>query len=455
LAGELRDTATRISALESDDLGTSLPAVLSWSYQALTPQQREVFSLLGTAPGPDTGLSAVASLTALPREHTRRLLSALEEASLLDQDGHGRYRMHDIVRAYAAATDVVADVREAALRRALDFYTHTAYAADRLLDPHRVPPVLDPAVDGIHLDRLPDATAAMAWFDADHACLLAAQHTAATNRRYLTVWHLAWGLTTFHLWRGHRHDMLTVWQAAADASTHLPDPSLLSRAHRALGRTYADLGRHDKAIEHLSRALDLAERHRDSAQQAHIHRALARAWGQRGDDQQALNHVRRALNLYRGIDHPVSEARALNAMGWHAARLGEHDDARSHCQAALALHRHHRSVDGEAGALDNLGYIEHHSGRHTQAVDYYRDALTLRRELGHSYYVAETLDRLGHPHTALGHVDQARRVWLEAMKLYRDQGRDNDAVRIQRQLDDLDTSDAGGSGFPHATEPAG
>jgi hypothetical protein len=35
-------------------------------------------------------------------------------------------------------------------------------------------------------------------------------------------------------------------------------------------------------------------------------------------------------------------------------------------------------------------------------------------------------------------------VWREALRLYREQGRDDDATRVQRQLDDLKASDETG-----------
>ena len=34
--------------------------------------------------------------------------------------------------------------------------------------------------------------------------------------------------------------------------------------------------------------------------------------------------------------------------------------------------------------------------------------------------------------------EKARAVWREALEIYRDQGRDQDADRVQRQLDALD-----------------
>jgi tetratricopeptide (TPR) repeat protein len=443
IIAELR--ALGLDALDSEDPTASLPTVLSWSLHHLTDQQREVFALLGIAPGPNTGLPATACLTSLPDREAHVVLRTLTDASLIDQAPGGRYGMHDLVRAYATtiAEDLPAEMRKTALRRVLDFYTHTAHAADRLLHPHRDRAPFDPATHDVHPHPLPDTPAVMAWFDAEHACLLAAQHVATTVDWHATVWHLAWSLHTFHYRQGHLHDELTVWQAAADAASHLPDPTTLTLAHQYLGRAHADLGHHEDAIAHLHQALSFAEHHHDPAQQAHIHNALGWAWERRGDDRKAFDHARRALDLYRSLDQPMREARALNAVGWCAARLGDYDTGREHCQAALTLYRHHHNPEGEAATLDSLGYIDHHSGHHTQAIDHHHDALILYRDLSNTYEAANTLDRLGHPHAALGQHEQARTVWREALRLYKEQGRHDDAHQVQQQLNALDQTEAG------------
>ncbi|MGC7103032.1 BTAD domain-containing putative transcriptional regulator [Amycolatopsis lurida] len=443
-AAELRDLG--LDMLDNDDPAASLSAVLSWSLRGLTAELRQVFALLAIAPGPDIDLPAAASLTGLPEAQTRKALHALEDHSLLDRHTGGRYAMHDLVRTYAATTardDLTEPVRRAALERVVDFYRHTAHAAARNLNPHRAPIRLDPPAPGTHPHPLPDLPVALAWLDTHHPHLLAAQHTATAHHRYHAVWHLAWTLTTFHGRRGHRHDALAVWRAAADAAAHLPDPTTRTLAHRLLGYAYAGLGRHEHAIGHLHQALALAEHHHDSAHQAHTHSTLAWAWARQGDDRQALEHARHALDLFRVLDQPVWEADALNTVGWYAARLGDYDTARDHCQAALTLHRQHHDPDGEAETLDSLGYIDHHTGHHQQAIDHYRQALALCRALGNTTEAANTLNHLGHPYTALGHLAQARAVWREALELYREQGRDPDAQRVQQQLDNLDkTTDA-------------
>ena len=436
---ELRESGP--DALDDDDPAASLPAVLSWSLRRLTDTQRTAFALLGTAPGPDTGLPA-AGLLGLPAGRARAVLRALADASLLDRSPDGRCALHDLVRAYAAglAHDLPEPVRRAAAERVVDFYLHTAHAADRLLNAHAPPVLPEPPAPGASPLPLPDRPAALAWLDAEHRHLLAAQHTAADVGRHRAAWHFARVLTWFHLRRGHLRESLGVWQAALEAAAHLPDPAARIQAHRNVGGAQSALGRHEEAVAHLDRAIALAEHHGDTLHLAHNHHALAEARERLGQDDEALAHALRALVLIRALgDNPVWEAWALNAVGWHATRLRRYDTAREHCEAALARYQEHRDPAGEAATLDSLGLIDHLTGHHERAVrDCYEPAIALVRAVGHTYELSDTLDRIGHPHVALGRPDRARAAWREALELYRQQGRDADARRVRDQLDGLE-----------------
>ncbi|MCC8242699.1 tetratricopeptide repeat protein [Saccharothrix sp. NEAU-S10] len=436
-AAELRDLG--LDMLDDDDPAAGLPVVLSWSLRHLTSEQRTVFALLAIAPGPDISLPAASALTGLTTARTHKVLRALEDASLLDRRRHGRYAMHDLIRAYAAtlARDLPADTRDAALGRVVDFYLHTTHAADRLINVHRRPIRLDPPAPGVEAHPLSDIPSALTWLDAEHAHLLAAQRTAAAHHRHEVVWQLAWTLSSYHFRRAHRRDNVAVWRAALDAATRLPDPVSHVRAHRRLGAAYADVGRHEEAVSHLKQALALAEHHDNRTEQAHTRNALSAACERREDYREALEHGLLSLKLYQDLDQPVREARALNYVGWYYAHLNEHDSARTYCQAALVLYGRLHDPEGEGATLDSLGYIDHHTGHHEQAIHHYREALAMFRAIGHAYAIANTLDNLGHPHSALGQHHQARAVWQEALALYREQGRDTDTNRVQHQLDQL------------------
>jgi DNA-binding SARP family transcriptional activator/tetratricopeptide (TPR) repeat protein len=439
LAAELRGHG--LGALAGADPVASLPAVLSWSHHTLTPAQLSVFTLLGVSPGPDIGVPAAASLAGLPAGQTRTILLDLEQASLVEQYPAGRYTMHDLIRRHAADTALALpeDTRTAALRRVVDFYLHTAHAADRLIDPHAPLVVLAEPAEGVGSVTLPDVPGALTWLTTEHDQLLAAQRTAAVHGWHEAAWQLAWVLATFHLRQGLRHEALTVWLAALDAAERLAlaDPTVHIRTHRLLGYSYCQLERYDEGVAHLDHALELAERHHDTAELAHTHRLLTRMWGCRGDFRRALGHAERALAYFHAVDDPPQKAEALNAAGWCNAVLGDYDTARTRCRAALDLFRHLHDFDGEAATLDSLGYIDHHSGDPDRAVRTYVRALALQRELGSIHNEADTLDNLGQAHTALGQPAEAREAWEKARSLYLEQERDDAAARVQRQLDSL------------------
>jgi DNA-binding SARP family transcriptional activator/tetratricopeptide (TPR) repeat protein len=438
---ELRDAHRQLDALSIGEATANVRAVFSWSYRTLAPAAARVFRLLGVHPAPDISLRAAAGLSGFDPDTTRHALDELARAHLIIEHSPGRYTLHDLLRAYAAEQAAAHEddaERQAALRRVVDFYAHTAYAAELVLAPLRDSIPLDPPIPGMHPQLMPDASAALAWFDAENPNLLAAQQAAVGNAWHRIVWQLAWSLSTVQIRRGHRHDQVAVWQAALDAATHLPEPGARILAHRRLGIALADLGRHKEAIGHGRQALDLAEEHHGLGEQAAAHHMLAWIWEQRGDRQaleHALEHAEHTLDLRRALGEPAREAQALNETGWFLAQLGDFDTARTHCEAALAIQRRIRDPAGEADTLDSLGYIADHSGHHQQAIDYYQLALAVYAELGHLFQTADTLDNLGHAYAALAENEQAETVWRKALELYRQQGRDQAADRVRIQLD--------------------
>lgn len=438
LAEELRDGSDRLDALSAGELSVNLREVFSWSYHALGAGSARMFRLLGLVPGPDIDVAAAASLAGLPRRQTRAVLRELETAHLVRQHVPGRYRMHDLVRLYAAELARSAEAEPtAALRRLVDFYVHTAHAGERLVDPHRRPLPLDPPVPGCRPLPLSGEPAVLAWMRTEHAGLLAIQQCAAEQGWHQAVWQLAWALNTFQYRRGDVRAQLTTWERALTAANETGDQAAQTLAHKNLGTTYGVVHRHAEALDHLR--LALAAVPDDVRQQAHLEHAIAWVWSAFGDDREALEHATIALRLFGEVpDEPAAEAIGLNSVGWYAARLGEFDEARTQCEQALAIQRRLHAREDEAITLDSLGYIANGSGRPADAVTLYRQALALHRELGNAYEVANTLERIGHPLVALGQLDQARAVWREARELFRIQHRTADTHQVQGWLHDLD-----------------
>jgi DNA-binding SARP family transcriptional activator/Tfp pilus assembly protein PilF len=436
VAEELHDHTSRLDALDTGDLATNLRVTLSWSHHALSADAATVFELLGLAQGPDISLTAVASLTALTIERARLVLRELVNGSLLQQHEWGRYRMHDLVRLYAAEQARLGPAGTEALRRLVSFYLHTAYAGEQLLHPQMTPIPIEPPLPGCQPHPLADEAAALAWFTAEHVNLLASHRLAAEQGWHALVWPLTYALNTFHWRQACLPEGLAVARAGLAAAEHLADPTALGLAHQHLGLACARIGLRDEAIDELWQAITFAERSGDLGLQARAHHVLAGAWEEHGDAERALEHAMHALRLFEKLDMPVREARARNAIGWYLALLGRYDQARVHCEAALAVFEQH-SQQGEAATLDSLGYIAQKTGQYTRALNRYRRALELRRELGNSYDQATTLEHLGETHHALGQHNQTGPAWRQALTLYEAQHRTTEADRVRRRLADL------------------
>ncbi|WP_416971095.1 BTAD domain-containing putative transcriptional regulator [Streptomyces sp. 4F14] len=437
VAEELRDNRGSLDAFDGGDLATDVRAVFSWSHDALTPVQARLFALLGLAPGPDIELFALASLAGLPGSVTRAAVRALENLHLVEEAEPGRWRMHDLVRLYAAdrgRQDLATEEREAALRRLTGFYLHTVSGSLRVMPLDDVPPDLGEPEPGCRPRPLTSQAQALRWLTRELPNLLAAQRLATERGWRRSVWQFAWSLDQFYGLLGQVHDRVAMWRAALDALGPDDPPDVHLRVHRRLGHASTHVGAYDEAREHLAHALALAEQAGDRGAQARIHIALAQAYGQQDRLRPALAHSHRALRALPESELPALKAAAFNAAGWYKARLGRYAPARAHCEAALPLARRagHESI--EADILDSLGYIAHHTGRHREAVDHYRLAVARYRGSGSDRWVADTLDRLGHTYEALGLPAEARAVWEEAAAMYADQHRPVPEERVREQL---------------------
>ncbi|MGW6442194.1 BTAD domain-containing putative transcriptional regulator [Lentzea sp. NPDC055074] len=417
-AGELRDQP--LDALDAGEIGTNLRAVFSWSVAALSDEAARAFGLLGTVSTADVSLAAAAALLDRPATRTRMVLRELENAHLVQQHVPGRYRMHDLVGLYAA--DLPAEPGS----RLADFYAATARAAALTLEPHKVLPDHGSG----HALTFATNAAAMAWFDAEHACLMVEQRQALERNGVDVAWLIGRALNNYHLRRGRTHNDVDVWLTALRAAEALGDPLMQSTAHRCLGANYIELGQSPLGHRHFELSLKLCEGTGDHESHGGAHRAIAWAAEFEGDLEKALEHSLAGLEKFRLAGTEIREAESLNEVGWRYACLGRYAEARTYCEEAMALNSRLGHAEGAAATLDSLADIAHHDGRHADAVAHYGEALALYRELDNSAEEATVLEHLGDVHAAAGEDVLARERWDRALELYREQGRDSEATAL-------------------------
>ncbi|MDQ3763266.1 MAG: tetratricopeptide repeat protein [Actinomycetota bacterium] len=384
LAKELTEEHTRLDALDTGEATTSVRAVFSWSYQALSPSAARLFRLLGLHPGVDISVPAATCLANLTRHQTRDALAELTRAHLLTQPTPGRYTFHDLLRAYAchlATTEHCDSDHRTALTRLFDHYLHTATAAiDTLYPPdHHHRPHLGPP--GTPAQPRADPTTARTWLDTERANLTAIITHTATHGWHTHTTRLA-NILFRHLEIAvDRPEALTIYTHARHAAHHIGDKATEALALTMLGFSYWQHGRTQQAIDHHKEALTLCREINFPTGEALTLTYLGIVCWQLGHYQQAADHLQHSLTICRDIGHLRGEALALTYLGVVACHQGHDQQAADHLQHALTLCRDITFPLAEALALTYLGVVACHQGHYQQAADHHQHALTLCRDI--------------------------------------------------------------------------
>jgi len=372
----------RLAALAvKGDTSTAIRATFRVSVDALPAGPRRAFRMLGVAPGPDIAAAAAATLLDTPITDTVTTLETLVARHLVAEPAPGRYRMHDLLRHYAAEladTEETPAARDAALSRLADHYrTGVANAAD-VVYPHllHVPRTVPRSA----APGFPDKAAALAWLAAESANLVALVHHLNARAEHAAAWDIAHYSNGYFLLRMGT----TVWQPMA---------------HAAWAAAAAWGGPYERAMAELQLGM------------------LVSTPG-------AAEHTARAVELARAAGWVECEAVALNNLArghWIAGRV---DDTIDQLAEALVSHRKAGRLAGEAVTLANLGAAyaergrdESDTGSLTRARGLLDQALTLHRAIGDHYNEAETLRLLAEVHRDLDEPAPALTLAVTALGL--------------------------------------
>ena len=240
LIAELRDESVLWDTLSTgeDDESEAVRTVFAWSYRALQPDAARLFRLLGLHPGPDFSPAAAAALAGLSFSRTRQLLNVLTGAYLLEQTAPERHEFHDLLRAYSADLarhEESSQQRTAALCRVLDWYLHTADAAQSWIEPGEARIPLHPPDETVTPLSFSSYDAAATWSEQEHINLLSVTRAAENAGLDQYVWRLP-----AVLWNAQSPTVpMTDWMAIGPSAWRLPDASANEPPRRSSWKTWA------------------------------------------------------------------------------------------------------------------------------------------------------------------------------------------------------------------------
>ncbi|MFI7143795.1 ATP-binding protein [Nonomuraea sp. NPDC050022] len=310
LAERLRDSASRFDS------------VFGMSLQQLDAGQRRVFRLLGVLPGADFDAAVAGALADMTPDRVNAVLEELVDAHLVQEPSPGRYRLHDLIRRYAA--DIAADEEpqaNAAVHRVLSHYLARATGYDRALPlPHR---------------NEGDPAKAMAWFDTEYANLIACFDAAVRLGADEVVAELPPAMRVWFFRHRGTDDQIRLLDAAAAAAERLGRDQQRVSLLVDLGFARAAAGRLTEALA----AYELAEQSGVADDELAGALALRTGFVRRdlGDFEAAQAKFRLARLLFEKTGHRSGLSQALAFDGWVTLHLGRHGEAAELARASLAL----------------------------------------------------------------------------------------------------------------------
>lgn len=442
LAAELSDERHRLDQLaDADDPAADLRAAFSWSYRTLANDDARTFRLLGLHPSGTVGLPAAAILTGRTTHQVRRSLDRLVARHLLEEPQPGRFRLHDLLRLYAAelaAEEESAPELHAATRRMLDWYLRTVAVAGRIVRPRGSAKDVVDAPDPATLPlRVAGPTQALDWFETERETLRDLVRRAYDLGYDAHTWQLAWSLSPFYTTRQHLDDWRTTALVGRRAADRLGDDRAVLFAATNEGIMHLESSRLDDSYARFRTALEMAQRIGDDARQATSLSNLGLVLARQGDHSRAIDFYRKALVAEAAAPaaERVVSTTAVNLSASLGA-LGNYREAIRYGEAAAAQFRERGNATMEALALSNVAEGHLSLGDFGQALAYCEQALDLFASIDSKQGRSNALIVLGRAHLAAGAVDKAAKAWDEARDLLRATS-NPEAAKVEQLLREL------------------
>ncbi|MFC1975670.1 serine/threonine-protein kinase PknK [Chloroflexota bacterium] len=187
-------------------------------------------------------------------------------------------------------------------------------------------------------------------------------------------------------------------------------------AYKALGHLYRLKGEMSESVRAFERALPLAKKAGDIADQAQILNGLAQTLWLYDDYITAYTRAAAVLKLDGAPENEYTTAQAhLGMIAWLTGRLSEAEDW---VQKSLDALRQSDNEIGIARAYTRLGRVHLSQGKPAEARTVFQHALELYQKLGANWGQAHCLNNLGRVATEQGDFEQAASHFESAQSLF-------------------------------------
>ncbi|MGV9210390.1 AfsR/SARP family transcriptional regulator [Micromonospora sp. RB23] len=389
---------------------STVTGAFATSYEPLPESRKRVFRFLGLYPGSRFSPTTVAALTGLTVTEARAALDDLTDRHLAQDLNSGQYGLHDLMRQYSVELCIRVDSpqdRRSALAQLFDFILEVALRIAETLEPI----VIRSQVDHLAFDRseLLETLGepSVEWLEAERADLVTMVASAHESGFHQHAWRLARALWRFCYIRGYFEDIVTTHRHGLAAAEMTGETEPTAQMHNYLASAYVKTGDNRRALEHLTRAVELSKESRDMVNTARYQANLAPVYYWSGHLTEAVALGMERLRDYKGYGN-VGVPMALPNVGLALTSLGRYEEALWMHRRHLAWARTNSSEFHLLNALSHIGAVRARKGDLPQAIRILKASLALRDRTGHRYGEAEVRLDLGVAYRGLGRLVAAQ-----------------------------------------------
>ncbi|MFI8874533.1 tetratricopeptide repeat protein [Streptomyces sp. NPDC055243] len=302
---------------------TALEPVLERSFEALNPDQAELFTTLGALPHMSVTTDVIAaamaaSLEQLDDDHTDAvtdLLDSLFELSLIEQIDEDRYVLHEILHRFARlkSASTLLERRKTIIRHVcliLAARTQSSTESIGFMDKEAIVPAQSNA-------------GALRALNADRPGAVAMAEIARKHEMWEPLLLLASHLTD-SLWQGsHWTDLERVYECVLEAGTLADKPGWTAAAQHNLATVVSHLGDSQRATDLLQRSAETAHEAGDPHQMFLAQLALGTLLINLGRARDAIPFLHHGLRFWRVIGDRHVLAHALGTLGQAYMAIGQ------------------------------------------------------------------------------------------------------------------------------------
>ncbi len=378
---EQLETATQ--KLDVSNANRQVRASFNISWEALHPEEKQWFRMLGVFNGRQFSAEAFAAVAELDSFTAEAQLQNLVRYSLLNRVENGRFRQHPLLAEFAREK---LPANDAAFLRMVNFFLN--FAVVNQTEHEKLQPEWKNMSAGIEI-----AHQRFQW---------------PVVLQFINALQPAW------FTKGRYSEAREAFTLASQAAMQLEDEAALGKIFYQWGQASLEQSDYKQAADHFEKSLELYELENNQFGIANVNYDLARIFINQDRYEIARQHIQKSRQIRESMQDEVGIAETYYREARICYRQGQNEEARALCEQALKIQREKQSMTGLIRTSRLLASIATMLKDYPTAQKYAENALTVARaindqgEIGMAYYaLAVTYVNQNEIQQALFYADQA------------------------------------------------